>query len=369
MRRSLLLITLLFATSAFSKDIYFPIAGSTSNVGTFRTDVRLFNPSTTKDITIQAFLLPVGNRDNSAAAAHSITVPKRQMLILNDVVTALGGTDLDAIRLSSADDFVATERVYTQDAASCLPGTFGQDIPAVDPSAAKKQGILLMLKTSTAFRTNIGVVNPNGTTANVTFRLYDKNNALVSTGAAIPVAPMGVIAPTNMTSGFFFSPGSADLSDAWASYTSDQPVITYASIVDNGTNDPTFIAMAEDSGAVSTPAPTTKAFSVTTRSWAIDITPSPTVQTINAGDTVVFTITGQDTIHGLELDDPGGQQMFAISSIAPGQTLTRQVVLSKQGTYNYYCIVPSCGTGANQHSAMFGQIIVGQPTDNTRPGY
>ena len=50
---------------------------------------------------------------------------------------------------------------------------------------AKKQGVLIQLKSNGVsgqigtYRTNVGVVNPNSVTANVTWRLYDKNNALV----------------------------------------------------------------------------------------------------------------------------------------------------------------------------------------------
>src|SRR5437879_5317393 len=120
MRRSFIALYLLTlcASAAFSKDVFLPIAGTTNNIGVFKTDVRLFNPSSAKDITIQAYLLPVGNRDNSNAQPRSVTVPKRQMVIMNDVVAALGGSDLDAIRLSSSDDFVATERVYAQQSAT-----------------------------------------------------------------------------------------------------------------------------------------------------------------------------------------------------------------------------------------------------------
>jgi plastocyanin len=375
--RRLLLISLIFATSAFAKDVYFPIAGSVSKVGSFRTDVRIFNPSPTKDITIQAFVLPDGNANNTGATAHPIVVPKRSMMLLNDVVTQLGGTSsgLAAIHLSSTDDYIATERVYVTDNASCLSGTLGQDIPALDPTiSGQKAGLLVALKAGTNFRTNIGVVNPNATTANVTFKLYDKNNALVSTGSPIAVAPMGVIAPTSIVQGFFFQPGSdaSVLSDAWVSFSSDQPILTFASVVDNGTNDPTTVPMYADTGASTTPTGTsTKNFAVTTRSWAIDISPTPSgTNAITPGDTVVMTITGKDTIHGLEVDDPNGNQIFAILSIAPGQTITKQFTATTQGTYNYYCVVPSCGTGANQHSAMFGQFTVGQASNPTGgPGY
>ena len=157
------------------------------------------------------------------------------------------------------------------------------------------------------------------------------------------------------------------------SYSSDQPLIAYASVVDNGTSDPTFVAMAEDTGGSGSTS-NAKSASIALRDWAIDITPVPSGSTaINVGDVVTLTIRNTDPTgripHGLELDDPSGQRVFSIASIAPGQTFTQTVTFSAQGTYNYYCTQSSCGTGANQHSAMFGQIIVGQPSDTTRPGY
>jgi hypothetical protein len=57
--RLLTLITIsLLATMASAKEIWLSIGGTTAG-GTFRTDARIFNPSTTKDIQIQAWYLPV----------------------------------------------------------------------------------------------------------------------------------------------------------------------------------------------------------------------------------------------------------------------------------------------------------------------
>src|ERR1700730_7047251 len=85
--RSLLFVcAVAFATCAFAKDAYLSIGGS---VGVFRTDMRIFNPSSSKDITVQAYLLPTNASDNSGVQPVSITVPKRQMLVYNDVVSSL----------------------------------------------------------------------------------------------------------------------------------------------------------------------------------------------------------------------------------------------------------------------------------------
>src|SRR6185503_6671716 len=101
-RSSLVLVcSLIFASSALAKDVYLSIAGT---VSVFRTDIRIVNPSTTKDITVQAYLLTASGSpiDNSGVQPKTITIAKRQMAVYNDVVTSLFQTSgLAAIRLTS----------------------------------------------------------------------------------------------------------------------------------------------------------------------------------------------------------------------------------------------------------------------------
>src|SRR5206468_11293039 len=110
--RSFVLLALIgSAAPLFAKDIYLSIGGTT---GSFHTDMRIFNPSFTKDIEVTAYLLATGNADNTSAQTKPITVPKRQMLVYNDVLSALfnvGG--LGGLRLKSDDDFIATQRIYS----------------------------------------------------------------------------------------------------------------------------------------------------------------------------------------------------------------------------------------------------------------
>src|SRR5581483_6805536 len=137
-------------------------------------------------------------------------------------------------------------------------------------------------------RTNIGLVNPNPTAANVSWRPYDKNSAAVgsvSSSSIQTIPPFGVIQPTNMVS-LFSAPG-ADLSDSWISFTSDQPIFAYASVVDNGTTDPTFIPMAADSGAPPI-GPTSKTYTVTERNFSITISPQIGINDLKVGDQVTF---------------------------------------------------------------------------------
>lgn len=238
---------------ASANDVYLSIGGS---VGVFRTDARIFNPSFTKNIQVQASLLPTGNSDNSSVQPKTITVGKRQMVVYDDVVASLFNTSgLAAIRLSSTDNLIATQRIY----ATVTDGTTGQFVPGLDASTAKRKGVLIQLKVTGSrgmkgtYRTNIGAVNPNVVSANVTWRVYDKNNALVGQPLTQSMPPFAVIGPTAMTAFGSNISGAADLTDAWVSYDSDQPVFAYASVVDNVTEDGTLIPMSEDTGVA--PAP------------------------------------------------------------------------------------------------------------------
>src|SRR5215210_4303350 len=93
---------LLIASRLSAKDIYLGIAGS---VGVFRTDTRILNPSNAKDITVTGVFLPTGRDNTTGTVSKQITVPRRGMVVLNDVVTTLfNASGLGAIKLSSPDD-------------------------------------------------------------------------------------------------------------------------------------------------------------------------------------------------------------------------------------------------------------------------
>jgi len=363
--RFLLLATLtLFATAASAKEVWLSIGGTTAG-GTFRTDARIFNPSTTKDIQIQAYYLPVGNVDNSAVQPLApITILKRQQVVYNDVVASLfhsGG--LGAIRLKSDDDFVATQRIYAVSAA----GSLGQFVAGVDASAAKAKGVIIQLQSGGGFRTNVGAANPNSSVANVTFRLYDKNNAVVGTAKTIVMAPYGVIAPGGLAGYADSVPGNADLTDSWLSYTSDQPIVAYGSVIDNGTTDPTYIPAAEDTGvAIVTPPATGNNFNVTTRTASISISPVIAQGTLKPGDKVTFRFSGHDTTHGFRLLDPDGVIVLDATVPPDAAVFERTVTLSAEGTYLYYCTISSCSSG---HLSMQGTFPVGTASSEPPPRY
>ena len=376
LRLAILCAVVTLALPLLAEDAYLSIGGST---GVFHTDMRIFNPSYTKDIQVTAYLLAVG-ADNTSATTKVIIVGKRQQLVYNDVLQAIFGVGgLGGLRLKSDDDFVATQRIY---ALAADGSTTGQYIGGLDASGAKKKGLLIQLRNNGGagqvgtFRTNIGAVNPNATAANVTWKLFDKNNALVGTAKTQVIPPYGMVAPTSIgaftancpsPAGTCIAPAAADLTDAWVSYESDQPLFAYSSIVDNATADGTLIPAYEDTG-VQQQAPSdnsTVTFDVTLQQGKITITPSP--EGVQPETVAKFRIHSIDLEHGFRLQNPSGTALTIDRTYKPSDGVIEQIItLSKQGTYAYMCTNTTCSP---QHNSMYGTFVVGQSDGYQPPGY
>src|SRR5262245_9821536 len=369
MRRfALFCAVLILAAPLLAEDVYLSIGGST---GIFHTDMRVFNPSYTKDIQVTAYLLTVGNNDNTNAQTTTFTVPKRQMRVYNDVLTALfnvGG--LGGLRLKSDDDFVATQRIY---ALAADGSTTGQYIGGFDAPAARKKGVMLQIRNNGGagqagtFRSNAGVVNPNDTAAHVPWRLYDKNNALVGGPKSQTLQPYAVIAPTSVGAFADNPPASADLSDAWLSYESDQPLFAYVSVVDNITADGTLIPAYEDTGVQqqTPPSGAGKNFDVTLSAGSIAVSPNPSTP-LAVGGTATFRIHSTDVEHGFRLVAPGNAVLSDRTYKPSDGTVLVTVSISAAGTYAYMCTITTCSL---QHNSMYGTFVVGNPDDGYKPGY
>ena len=357
-------ILLLLAVPAFAVERWILISGT---VGTFHTDARIFNPSFEKDIQIRATFLPTGNVNNSDKTPITITIPKRQMRILDDVTTALfSASGLGAIRFESDDEFEATSRIYSLQPA----GTLGQFGPGMPTTSAKAKGAILQMKAngvsrqSGTFRTNIGVVNPTANPVTVSWILYDKNNAVVGPAGTTTLQPLGVVAPSGVAS--FFAPQTADLSDSWVSYSASAPIFVYGSVLDNGTEDQTFVPAVDDRGvppASQPEPPALKKFNVSLRDGQISI--SPGLTGLKRGDQVELTIRNLGGDHSFQIAGPGGENVVPDTGLVPGNGITRTFEITANGRYFYFCTRTTCGTG---HLAMSGDFLVGDEDDPYDPG-
>lgn len=347
-----LLVACGFAGALSANEVILSIGGS---VGNFRTDTRIFNPSFDKDITVAASYWPSGNVNNTSRPTINVVIPKRTMKVYDDVVQSLFGGDpnpLGAVVLQSQDDVVATQRIYADESAGPQNGTLGQFVPGLDRTAALQKGVLLQLKASGVrgqkgtFRTNVGLVNPNTTAANVTLKLFDKNNAQA---ASIPLTlqPKGVVSPSAIA-GLFGNP-QADLSNAWVGFTSDQPIFVYGSVLDNGSEDPTFITASVDSGIE--PVVQVKTVTIVAANWNFSVTGT---QGLKKGDQVKLMVSKSEGTHGFRLTDPQGNPLVTLSAL-PLQATEIPLTLSSSGNYFYVCTNSGCGEG---HFEMTGEFQV-----------
>jgi hypothetical protein len=348
-RMALVAVLALISTPLSGKEVFVAIAGS---VSVFRSDVRVFNPSQTKAIQLQAYYLPAGNVDNSAVQATTITVPRRQMAVYNDVVSSLfHASGIGGIRFVSSDEFVVTERIYATSSTACSgpvnPCTLGQFVNGVDSTSGLRNGVLLQLTSPSgptpASRTNIGVQNPNNAIANVVWRVYDRNNALVGTSKAIAMPPYAVISPSDIRTFGTSIPNGADLSEAWVSFSSDRAVVAYASVVDNGSTDQTYVPAAVDPD----PLPPT------TPSPGLNLTGTFIGTDSHGSMTLVLAQTGTSLSgHGTaSLPYPYPELNFILTGTVNGTTVT--LAMQSNGGCYYDCLGESVTSATNDRIEGF----------------
>ena len=362
-RIAVVLCSLVFAAAAFAKDVFLSISGKANG---FFTDARVFNPSFDKDIVITARYLPAGavtsHPDNSGVATKPLTIPKRTMVVFDDAVQSMfgGGPALGAIRLTSDDDFVATQRIYADKLASRQAGTLGQFVPGLDVTLAKKKGVVIQLKSGpdtlnnlpTSWRTNWGAVNPNAVAATVKMKLFDAHSAAAGTEKTITLQPFGALSPTELAS--FFGSAGSDLSDAWFSFDSDQPILMWGSVVDNGSEDPTFTTAFEDTG-IEPPAPQLVTVTIVARDFEFVVTNDGPLK---AGAQVRFVLskTNGSGTHGIRLTDTNFATLFDVNLTST--PVERIVTLPTSGQYFYVCTNSLCDSGRGGHTEMVGDFTV-----------
>jgi heme/copper-type cytochrome/quinol oxidase subunit 2 len=153
-----------------------------------------------------------------------------------------------------------------------------------------------------------------------------------------------------MSGGYFFDAGRADVSEAWVSYICDAPIFVYASVIDTGSGDQTFIPAVDDRGPNALPTRTHE-LDVTLEDFSITISPAPAG--IRQGDTIVFHVRVKNGSHSFELFSPTPNRV--ILPTPPGAAADVSFIAEGEGVYIYSCANPDCGAG---HVNMSGTIVV-----------
>ena len=250
MKRTIILAALLatqLATSAVARNMYVPAVAKTSgaNGTSWRTDIRIFNPSNVSDINVSLHFLPQG-MDGSNISGRGFMIRKRETLVLDDVVSILapaatnvvGAIRIDSDHAHTNDDFIVSSRTYTGTGNAARPGTYGQFVPAFGVAEATRSSAVLHVASRPDVRTNVGVMNPNlePVTVRLTLLGTDGQPYLQSVSLVVPPRSMQ---QWSMTDALLFGAVYADNGVIIAEATA--PVFTWGSVIDNYSGDAIFV--------------------------------------------------------------------------------------------------------------------------------
>jgi hypothetical protein len=202
------------------------------------SDAVLLNPSA-EPAAVDLSLLPSGGGGESVGPV-TYSVPARQQRVLRDVVSALGMTGAGGLEIhTTSPDVMGVSRTYS----TGDDGSFGQHIAAVAQEDALVDGdryLLLGLAGNDGFHTNLGVLNLGTTATAVDFELYDTSGVLLETvrvrAAARSYAQKNSVFSRLTEDAIKGGYAVVSTSAAGARF------LAYASVVDDGSHDPTFIS-------------------------------------------------------------------------------------------------------------------------------
>jgi len=240
-----LLVAGLLATTATAEALY--VAGAAHVTGangeSWRTDLEIHNPNAAQAALVIELLDMAA--ENLAPASRSVLLEGGRTAVYEDVMASLFADEgAGFLRVTSETaGLIVSARTYNETAS----GTFGQFIPqfaAADAATVSRPGTLVQLAQSTARdhgrRTNIGVINASDVPTRVAVRLYAASGQLLATRAV----DLGAFGAQQLNDTFQGLVGS-DLAGGSAEvvpFAEGAAVHAYASVVDNLTGDPVFVA-------------------------------------------------------------------------------------------------------------------------------
>ncbi len=203
----------------------------------WRTDLSIVNGGKATDLVIYFYSSVTQDR-----SARAITLNAGQSVLLEDVVLSLFGMNaatghlqVEGLELSR---ILVTSRTYNSGTA----GTFGQAIPGRDDSEARERRSepvrMIQLENSVAFRTNVGMAEVSGGEAVVRFALSDGDGKLIFTSDQ-------TVKPFEQRQFNLAQIGAPSFVNGRITaqvVSGEGRVFLYASVIDNRSGDPIYIA-------------------------------------------------------------------------------------------------------------------------------
>jgi hypothetical protein len=210
------------------------------NASFFHTDLWLFNRDSQATTVSARFRCLTGLACSSAAATFSMEGFSARTI--TDVIPTLFGLSETAGALELTTTEGTPNALYTlsRTYSPALPApTAGASLVALPASAANGDAVFLGIagsggNLSTGFRTNVGVYNPQEIAASVTFTLKTSGGTAIGS-TSLDLAPH----EARQLNDIFASVGQGGVvaTDAVLSVTSDLPIFSFTTVIDNRTGD------------------------------------------------------------------------------------------------------------------------------------
>jgi len=235
----LIILFLLFSFQMYAGEIW--LSASAHATGAYetnwRTDVSVLNNGL-EEANISIYFLQSGadkSEENLSRNPVSINLPPKNQVKIDDILKEKFGIEAGsgALMLSSDKEILVVSRTYNK-----LPDKeYGQFIPGISISKAKKEQKLIGAISSTSFRTNLGILNPSKTEkAQINLKFLNKNGGLIKE-SNVELNQWVHIQFNDLFSYFGITPQE----DVSIILNSSTPIFCYLSVVDNQSSDPIFI--------------------------------------------------------------------------------------------------------------------------------
>ena len=223
-----------------------PAVAHLEGVVPFRSDVRITNAGSTSATYLLSFT-PSASDGTTSGKQTTVSVDAGQTIALNDVLKDFFGFALPSDQAGGVLDIrvlvgsAATTFVSSRTFAATSAGTYGQFIPAVPVAKFLKAGAgaltLTQVSQSDAFRTNIGLVEGLGAAVSGRLRVFGSAGQSLAADFPFSLRPFEFV----QFGSFLKDKLGITAPDARIDVVVDSPtggVTTYASVLDQKTNDP-----------------------------------------------------------------------------------------------------------------------------------
>ena len=249
----------LVAGLSLSADVMVPSSAFSvgQNNAEFHSDVRVFNPTNAPVSVTPVFYNQATGQTVAAPAPGFVTLPARGQIAFDNILATLflqAKGSFGPIRFETQAPIIVSSSVNNVNA--CGAGaTSGSLLPGIEVGQALKAGTLVQLAVSAdiaglGYHTNVAFTNPGTTTANVSTNLRNGDGTLVATFTLDPL-PANGFKQINNLSAWLPNPNTITDTNLWLEFTSDQPLLAFASVINNRSGDPFAITMTPEPSAAS----------------------------------------------------------------------------------------------------------------------